>query len=316
MALKLIRAFFQLIRWQNLVFIALTQLLFLYCIEKPLFLEANIIPNVNGFYFLLLVCASVAIAAAGNIINDYFDLNIDHINKPQKVVVDKVIKRRFAIMWHLLLSLTGIGFGFYIDYNTGVRFLGIANLVSVVLLFFYSSSLKKKFLIGNVLTSLLTAWVILVITYCETNNLLDVFRKGTSLQIDKLARVTFLFAGFAFIISLIREVVKDMEDVEGDRRYGCKTMPIVWGMNATKVFVAVWLIVIIAALIIVQFYVLQFRWWWSAFYCIIAIIIPLIFIFIKLFKAYTAADFHQLSTIIKIVMLTGILSMIFFKFYF
>ncbi len=314
--MKLIRAFFQLVRWQNLVFIALTQLLFLYCIEKPIFNAAHIVPNVHNLYFVLLVFSSVTIAAAGNIINDYFDLNIDHINKPQKVVVDKVINRRIVIMWHLLLSLTGIGFGLYIDYNTNVRFLGIANFISVVLLFFYSSSLKKKFLIGNILISLLTAWVILVITYCETNHLLDVFRKGTSLQIDKLARVTFLFAGFAFIISLIREIVKDMEDVEGDRRYGCKTMPIVWGMNATKVFVAVWLIVIIAALIIVQIYVLQFKWWLSAFYCIAAIIIPLIFIFIKLFKAYTAADFHRLSTIIKIVMLTGILSMIFFKFYF
>ena len=313
--MKLISAFFRLVRLPNLVFIALTQVLFLYCIEQPIFLEANLQPNVHGVYFLLLTLASVFIAAAGNIINDYFDLNIDKINKPNKVVVDKIIHRRSVIIWHLVLSLVAIAFGFYIDVQTSVRFLGVANLISVVLLFFYSVSLKKKFLIGNILISLLTAWVILVITYCETNHLLNVFRKGSSLEIEKLSRLTFLYAGFAFIISLIREVIKDMEDIEGDRKYGCKTMPIVWGANASKIFVAVWLIVLIVALSIVQVYVLQFRWWFSAGYCIAAIIIPLIWIFIKLFKAQSAQDFHKLSTVIKVVMLTGILSMLFFKFY-
>ncbi len=108
-----------------------------------------------------------------------------------------------------------------------------------------------------------------------------------------------------------------MEDVEGDRKYGCKTMPIVWGLNASKVFVAVWLIVLIAALAIVQFYVLQFGWlfWISALYCTIFIIVPLLWIFRKLFRAQSPQDFHQLSSVVKIVMLTGILSMVFFKVY-
>jgi len=315
--LKLTTAFLKLVRWPNLVFIALTQVLFLYCIENPIFYNAKIGTNVHGVYFVLLTLASIFIAAAGNIINDYFDLNIDQINKPQKVIVDKVINRRSAILWHLLLSLVGIAFGFYIDWCTSVRFLGLANMASVILLFLYSASLKKKFLIGNVLIALLTAWVILVITYCETNHLLDVFRKGSSLEADKLSRLTFLYAGFAFIISLIREVIKDMEDIEGDRRYGCKTMPIVWGLNASKVFVAVWLTVLIVALVIVQFYVLQFGWWFwlSAGYCLLFIIVPLIWIFRKLLVAKSPADFHQISSLVKTVMLTGILSMLFFKFY-
>ena len=308
-------AFLKLVRWPNLVFIALTQVLFLYCIEKPIFNDAAIFTNVHGIYFVLLTFASVFIAAAGNIINDYFDLNIDQVNKPSKVIVDKIINRRWAIAWHLILSFAGIVFGFIIDWYTSVRFLGLANMASVVLLFFYSVSLKKKFLFGNVLISLLTAWVILVITYCETNHLLDVFRKGSSLAVDKLSRLTLLYAGFAFIISLIREVIKDMEDMEGDRKYGCKTMPIVWGLNASKVFVAVWLVVLIITLLIVQVYVLQFRWWLSAAYCIATIILPLLWIFKKLFKAQLPKDFHQISSMVKIVMLTGILSMVFFKLY-
>ncbi len=314
--MRLFKAFIQLIRWPNLLFIALTQTIFLYCIERPIFHNASVFTNVHGWYFVMLVVASVFIAAAGNIINDYFDLNIDQINKPQKVVVDKIISRRWVILWHLILSLAGIIIGFIIDVNTPVRFLGLANLVSVLILFFYSVSLKKKFLIGNILISLLTAWVILVITYCETNHLLNVFRKGTSLEVDKLSRLTFLYAGFAFIISLVREIIKDMEDVEGDRKYGCKTMPIVLGLNATKVFVTVWLTVLITALIIVQFYVLQFGWWFwvSAFYCLSFIIIPLIWIFVKLLPAQSAAEFHKISSVVKVVMLMGIMSMLFFYF--
>ena len=314
--MKLFKAFIQLVRWPNLVFIAVTQLLFLYCIERPIFVEAGIKTNVSGVYFLCLVFGSICIAAAGNIINDYFDLNIDQINKPNKVIVDKIIHRRWVIFWHLLLSLIGILLGFVVDFYTKVRFLGVANTITVVLLFFYSVSLKKKFLIGNIIISLLTAWVIMVITYCETNHLIDVFRTDSSLQADKLSRLTFLYAGFAFIISLIREVIKDMEDVEGDRKYGCKTMPIVMGLNATKVFVAVWLTVLIATLVLVQFYVLQFGWWFwlSAVYCLTTIVIPLVQIFNLTIKAQTAEQFHKISSLVKVVMLMGILSMLFFYF--
>ena len=124
----------------------------------------------------------------------------------------------------------------------------------MLLLFVYSTSLKRRFLIGNVLISLLTAWVILVIAWCEYNHLM---RTSNGLHAEKILRETFLFAGFAFVISLIREVVKDMEDMEGDRRYGCKTMPIVWGINATKVFVGVWLIVLTGVLIVVNRIVLS-----------------------------------------------------------
>ena len=128
-------------------------------------------------------------------------------------------------------------------------------------------------------------------------------------------RFAVLYTSFAFIISLIREVIKDMEDMEGDRKYGCRTMPIVWGVNASKVFVAVWIIVLVAALTILQFYVLPFGWWLSALYCLLLIIAPLLWILIKLFRARSQEDFHLLSRVVKLVMLTGILSMIFFRVY-
>lgn len=311
--MKLIQAFLRLVRWPNLVFIAITQILFVYCIVHPVMSAAGAVPNIRGVYFILLMISSVLIAAAGYIINDYFDLNIDLINKPNKLVVDKIITRRWVIFWHLFFSIAGIAIGFYIDFKTHVRFLGLANFGCVALLFLYSISLKKKLLSGNIVISALTAWVILVVGWCETSNLLRPALIGSFTE--KITRISFLYAGFAFVISLVREVVKDMEDMEGDRRYGCNTMPIALGINAAKVFVAVWLVVLTSALLIVQFYVLVFKWWGSAVYCILLIIVPLLYIFRKLFSANTSKDYHRLSSLIKLVMFTGILSMIFFRWY-
>lgn len=310
--MKLISGFAKLVRWPNLVFIALTQLLFFYCIVAPEYAEAGRVPNLAGRYIWLVIISSVLIAAAGYIINDYFDLNIDRINKPDKLVVETVIKRRWTIIWHLVLSTMGILIGFYVDWFTGVRFLGLANLACVILLFVYSISLKKKLLSGNILISLLTAWTVMVITWCELNHLSKV---DPGFDAERIIKLSFVYAGFAFIISLIREVVKDMEDVEGDRRYGCRTMPIVWGMNVSKTFAAVWLVVLIGAVAIIQAYVLRKGWWLSASYAILFVILPLGWILKQLFRSQNAADFHRLSSVIKLVMLTGILSIIFIKIY-
>jgi 4-hydroxybenzoate polyprenyltransferase len=213
----------------------------------------------------------------------------------------------------MFLSFIGIAIGFYIDWKTKVAFLGLANAGCVAFLFVYSISLKKKLLSGNIVISALTAWVILVISWCETSNLLQPALIGS--YTEKITRISFLYAGFAFVISLIREVVKDMEDIEGDRRFGCNTMPIAVGINASKVFISVWLVVLASALAIVQFYVLVLKWWWSAAYCIFLIVIPLIYIFKMLFSAHTSKDYHRLSSMIKMVMFTGILSMLFFRVY-
>jgi 4-hydroxybenzoate polyprenyltransferase len=310
--LKLITAFIKLIRWPNLFFIALTQFLFVYCVIMPVFANSTAMPNVRGLIFVLICVSSVLIAAAGYIINDYFDLNIDQVNKPDKLIVDKVIKRRWTIFWHIVFSLTGVALGFYVDYTTRIWLLGFSNALCVFLLFIYSTSLKRRFLIGNILISLLTSWVILVVAWCEYNHLIKI---NSSLPADKILRDTFLYAGFAFVISLVREVVKDMEDIKGDRKYGCKTMPILWGMNATKVFVAVWLMVLTGVLIIIQVYALRLGWDLSVLYSLLLIIAPLIWMFKKLYSAKTAKDFHNLSSLIKFVMFTGILSMIFFKVY-
>lgn len=312
--MKLVAAFFRLIRWPNLLFIVLTQLLFEVCIYERVYPNSRISDPAEGLRFAALVLASVFIAAAGYIINDYFDQNIDQINKPDKVVVNRIIGRRWVIFWHMFLSLTGIFFTTFALPVSDYWHLVLANMLSVVALWFYSTTLKKKLLVGNVLISLLTAWVIGVLFFSKyplnISNLLSVQQ-----QEARFFRLMVVYTAFAFVISLIREVIKDMEDIEGDRRYGCTTMPIVWGVNASKVFVAVWTIVLIAALVILQIYALGLGWWQSVLYSLLLIVAPLVMVLRLLFRASKPEDYHRISNLVKLVMFTGILSMLFFKFY-
>ena len=311
--MNLVVAFLRLIRWPNLVFIALTQILFFYTILPFVYsnhlLSERVLTATN---FYLLVLATILIAAAGYIINDYFDLNIDLVNKPSRIIIDRFIRRRFAILLHISLSFLGLLLSAYVGYMIRNIYIPIFNIISIVLLWFYSTRFKKELLIGNVIISLLTAWVILVLMVSEYPHRTDGL---TSISIPRLLRVSFLYAGFAFIISLIREVVKDMEDIPGDTKYGCNTMPIKWGIPVSKVFSAVWLIVLTGAVIIVNFYIWSIGWWVSSLYSAAFIILPLILILRKLYEAQTSEDYHQLSKMVKLVMLSGILSMIFFRFY-
>jgi len=309
--MRLIAAFLKMIRLPNLSFIALTQVLFQFCIYHPLY--PGQIPPHDTRNFFLLVAASVLIAAAGYIINDYFDINIDEVNKPERMVVDKFISRRWAIAWHFAFSSIAILLTMLALPVLQKWYLVLANIFAVAVLWFYSTNFKKKLLIGNIAISLLTAWTILLIFFSKLS-VSDAFATGFHGQ-PKFFRFAFLYAGFAFIITLIREAIKDIEDMPGDEKYGCRTMPIVWGVNVTKVYIAVWMIILIAILIVIQIYILQFRWWWAVVYCFTLIILPLLYVFSKLFKASSVPDYHKLSKRTKLIMFTGILSMIFFYFY-
>ena len=306
--MKTIIAFLKLIRWQNLLFIVITQILYEYCIYLPIY-ESH---STNQLGFIIL--ASVLIAAAGYIINDYFDLNIDQINKPDRVIVNNAVSRRWAIFWHLVLSLLGLFFTVLALPPSLFWYLILANLLSILLLWLYSTNFKKQLLIGNVIISILTSWVVLILFFSKTPLSVDNIITADHKEI-RLFRLTMLYAGFAFIISLIREVLKDMEDRVGDARYGCKTMPIVWGLPASKVFVAVWIIVLAGTLVILQLYVLPYGWWLSIAYCLLAIVAPLLIVLSKLTSAQSQQDFHLLSRYVKGIMFTGILSMLFFYYY-
>lgn len=301
-----------------MVFIALTQLLFYYCIILPsLPAQYYLLPHkLTTPLFILLVAASVFIAAAGYIINDYFDINIDQVNKPGKMVVEKIISRRWAILMHFVISTIGVMISLYVSLKT-TYIIVLANIGCTFLLWFYSTTFKKKLLSGNIIISALTAWTVIVLYFAVNTTYLNTLSQSPEIifAMKRIFKFAALYAGFAFIISLIREVAKDIEDREGDEKYNCKTMPIEWGVPAAKVFAGVWLVVLTGAIALVVFYMLLSGWWATALYCLLLLIIPLLWLLRKLYQAQATADYHFISSKIKLVMLAGILSMLLLKLY-
>ena len=262
--------------------------------------------------FFLLLISSLLIAAAGYIINDYFDIDIDNVNKPERLIVGKLIKRRWAMLWHLVLSLLGLFLTAVVSMHLNNILLLALNFLSVLMLLLYSSTFKKRLLIGNFIISVLTAWVVGVLFIAEIRLDDAAYMQMNQAALGSLYKLTLVYAGFAFIVSLIREVVKDMEDMEGDRRFGCKTMPITWGIPSTKVFVAVWIFVLLGLFAAIAFYAILNAWSWYFYALSFAMIIQFYFILKKLYYGHQPADFARISNELKLVMLLGLLSMSFY----
>ena len=309
--MKFLSALLRLMRWPNLLFIVLTQFLFWYFVLPVFFSLQNDVyqsMKLSTGLFLLLVIASVCIAAAGYIINDYFDVDIDQINKSSKVIIGNFIKKKTALGLYGLLSLIGFILSLFAGFKLDNYYILLFNCLSILLLWLYSLIFKKKLLIGNILVALLTAWVILVLTFAE-------YRFGVpteNIVWQQILKVTFVYSGFAFVLSLIREMIKDLEDMVGDKRFGCKTMPIVWGIPASKIYTGIWLIVLAGFVFSIVLYFLQFGFWQIALYSVVTLIVPLSWVMVRLYSATTPAHYHQLSTVVKGMMLAGILSMLFF----
>jgi 4-hydroxybenzoate polyprenyltransferase len=281
----------------------------------PVFARFGVSATLGDGWFFLLSLSTVLIAAAGYIINDYFDINIDQVNKPERIIIDRVISRRWAILWHTVFNVIGVALGFLIGWKIGYPLLGFTQLLCSGLLWFYSTSYKRQLLIGNIVISLLTALTVMVVGFYEPKLYREI-NTFNAPAVYLLLRIILLYAAFAFLISLIREIVKDLEDIKGDDKLGCRTMPIVYGVNASKdiSYVLAWLL--IAVIAFVQIKIFQKHWYVTVVYLFLLVQLPMIAVIRTLRKAAFPKDFHRVSNFIKLVMLTGIISMIFFKMYF
>ena len=301
----------RLIRWKNLLIIAFTQ----YCIRYLLisgmlkFMNLGIILQMSNFNFLLLSISTLCIAAAGYIINDYFDNKIDQHNKPDKVVVGKEISRRQAMFLHTILNIIGVLIGFYVAYRVGVIKLGLIQLLCTGLLWFYSTEFKKQVLIGNIVTSFLTALVPLIVVLYEMPLLISKYKtvlQYSGVNLNHILQFVAAYAGFAFLTSLIREIVKDMEDLGGDHKFGCRTLPIVYGISTAKIVVYVFIVIEIILLFIVQLKQLASLDMTSFLYFGFAFQLPLLVLIFMVKKANTPAQFHKASSLLKGIMLLGV----------
>jgi 4-hydroxybenzoate polyprenyltransferase len=301
-------AFLKLLRWPNLLFIVLTQFLFQFAILNHIFLPTQ---HVSNTLFVLIVAASALIAAAGYVINDYFDINIDIINKPNRRYIENIFSRRQAILFHFFLTMLGLICTAYVSYNIQYWWLLLYNLVSVVLLVIYSTSLKRKNLYGNFLIALLTAYTIGVLFLIQLH-ILNAGSINNKELLNKLFRVTGAYMLFSFITTLIREAVKDLEDIEGDRKEGCRTMPIVWGVPVTKMYTGILFFITILLLAAITIYSFLLNYYTATIYVVVLLITPSIYCIFQLKKAQTGVAYAHISRTLKYIMLAGVFSMLFF----
>lgn len=316
-------AFLKLIRLPNLLIIAFTQYMIRLCLIQPILKLSGFELQMSEWEFALLVLATVFVSAGGYIINDYFDVRIDNINKPEQLVIDKGVKRRVAMGAHAVLSFLGVVIGIFLAWKSNILLSGGALFtLSVVGLWFYSTSFKYQFLTGNIVVSILTGMVPFMVVLFEIPRVIVKYNAQLIQQQNEIGALitdtVLLWAGCysisAFGLSLIREMIKDMEDVEGDLEYGCRTIPIVLGMKKAKMIVSVSILLFMAGIGYVQHYQFEVKDKISFLYFLILIQLPLLFILIRVFKAKEKKHFHLASMIMKAVMLAGICFLFLLKF--
>ena len=302
MQLRTFQALLTIIRFPNLVFIALTQIMVYGFIVRPAVERTGALLHLTTLPFLILMFSTLIIAAAGYMINDYFDIGIDAINKPHKVTIEKIFKRRSIIIAHVLLNTFAMGMAIWAALQCGsIRFIWI-QFLSIFLLTIYSSTFKRKLIIGNLMIATLTALTVLSVGIYEPG--FQTYMPG-----KYHVKLLWVYTFFAFIITWIREIVKDIEDVKGDSSLNCRTVPLVWGINSAKTFIHVLLFILMILILAV---VLNFRTHSLLVIHFTALVFfPLIGVVFQLKTAKTAVQFHRTSSIIKWITLTGIISMIF-----
>jgi 4-hydroxybenzoate polyprenyltransferase len=308
----------KLVRWHNLLIVVLTMVLMRYAIIEPLISKVGVILlkgsgeegpmtlQFSWYNFLILIAATVCITAGGYIINDYFDIRTDLINRG-KVIVGTKIPRRQAILWHSILNIAGVAAGFYISWRAGYFWLGTIFLLVSGLLYFYSASYKRQFLLGNLIVSVLTSMVPFMVVLFEWSAL---YRYYSVYAID-LPDLGFLFfwvggfSLFAFLTTLIREIIKDTEDFEGDTAYGRNTIPVIIGIMASKIVAISLIIITIVSLFLVWHFFVNDKI--TLVYISAAIVAPLLYVIYLLVVSTDKVLLHRAATIMKIVMLAGIL---------
>jgi 4-hydroxybenzoate polyprenyltransferase len=273
-----IESLLKLTRFWNLLIIGLAQYFTAaFLINKSL---------VGDWKLFILSCSTVMIAAAGYIINDYYDVKIDLVNKPDRVVIGKTITRRYAILFHSALSITGIALAIFLNLK-----IVALNFLSVFLLWLYSNKLKREPFVGNFVVAVLTGLSIQIVDF--------LYHTGNPLIV--------IYASFAFFMTLVREIIKDMEDLKGDNTFGCKTLPIIWGLRKTKFIIYTILGIFAATVLLLNEIYTQL----PLFYFVFFLFVPLAWLLVRLIRADTKKDFASLSTFCKVIMLLGIMSMIF-----
>ncbi|MDR3328219.1 MAG: geranylgeranylglycerol-phosphate geranylgeranyltransferase [Prevotellaceae bacterium] len=298
-------------RYKNLLFTALIPILIYFAVIVPLLQKYGLEPLLPTWIFWLTVFGTVLICAGGYVINDYFDVKIDRINRPDEVIAGVAISKKATMTLYLVLSGTGIFAGILSAFFLKNTTLGFIFVIVPGMLWFYSSSYKRQFLLGNIIVSICAALVPMLVLVAEAGLQTDAF--GTLLAETPVLKTLYIwvcgFATFAFAFTLIREIIKDMEDIEGDREMECRTLPIVWGEKNAKIIVTVLLSIVFIALMTIVFVVPNLDSGLMPRLLRIAITIAVFIVFWCLWWAKTenVNRYKVAGNFIKIIMFLGLL---------
>jgi len=312
------KTFLKLIRWPNLLIVALTMILMRYAVIEPVISKISVVLNGGTgeaiplvlkfpwYDFLILVIATLFITAGGYVINDYFDIKTDLINRGE-VIVGTKIPRRQAMKWHNILNIAGVVAGFYISWKAGYFWMGILFLIVSGLLYFYSASYKRQFLIGNIVVALLTAMVPMLVVFYEWPALYRYYTVNavTPPQLGLVFYWVGGFALFAFLTTLTREIIKDIEDFEGDLAYGRNTVPVVTGILTSRIISIIFILITVALLYIVWYFFLNDKI--TLIYISCTVVLPLLYVIYQLIISSDKRQLHSASRLMKIIQIAGVL---------
>ncbi len=305
--MKLFLSYLRLVRPVNLLIIAFTLYMMRLCIILPLrgFYYQDI--GLNEYIYALFTLSFLLMAAGGYIINDYYDIEIDIINKPQKLIIGQIILPSNALRAYWVISILGLITGSYACIKAEVPWLSFIFLFYFTGLFIYSYLLKSTFLLGNIIVSICLGLVPLAGIYIQTQYIINHSGPVDPSEINMLRYFAWGVAFFAFLSSLTREIVKDIEDIEGDVKAGCKTLPVTIGIKASKSMVQLLSFVMIPLLGLYQYnYCHTPEMPFSSIYIALLIQLPLLVVIIKIRRASSPKDFKGVGNWLKFIMFTGI----------
>ncbi len=302
----------QLVRWSNLLFLAVLVWVMDKWVAVPVLNQAAFGEQLPWYTLLLIVCATVLIAAGGYVVNDYFDVKIDRINRPDQLIVTRTVSRESAVRLSMWLSGTGVVCGLASAALLKSTTIAILFVFVPGLLWFYSSSYKRLFMIGNLTIALLAGLTPMMVAFANIAQLrlrYELILPYTTLEHDLYAWLGG-FALFAFLLTWIREIIKDMQDQQGDRELECHSMPVVWGEKWTKVFVTVLIVLTLAIIGHLWWHVLPFPHTWmslSTRYIVLGISIPLLGALWLLWAAKIPSDYKTCQQVVKLTMALGMM---------
>ena len=310
--LEFFKDIMRLVRWSNLLFLAALVWVMEKWVATPILVKAAFGEQLPGYMLLLIILATVLIAAGGYVINDYFDVKIDRINRPDEVIVTRSISKPAAMRLSMILSGIGIACGIAVAVVLKSLTIGILFVLIPGLLWFYSSSYKRLFMIGNLIIALLAGVTPIVVAM--TNVAVLQLRYETILPYTTLVHDIYAWLGgfalFAFLLTWIREIIKDMQDQMGDRELECHSMPVVLGEQWTKVFVTGLIVITLAIIGHLWWHILPFPTAWtnlSTRYIALGIVTPLLCSVWLLWSAKIPSDYKVCQQVVKFTMLIGML---------